>query len=298
VKARGFFQLVRIPTVFSALSNAFAGYWIGGGRAGIVPLLLGMLASGLYLMAGMALNDIADLKVDRAERPSRPLPSGAISLPIAWTLSLAMMVLGLLCQWRANPVSAVVGFALILAIFLYNFLLKKTFLGPAAMGLCRLLNLLGGIALNADGTSDLLFLPFNAEWALLSLWLYIALVTFLARDEVRGNTGRRVRVFFAGLAIWCGLWMGFALIHPSLISALLLAVLLFHLRMLHGALTNLWKEPTVPSSTGRTVGALLRNLPLTDVIGMLAAGVAWPWAMLGAAFMLPGPFLAKRFYST
>src|SRR3954467_15599367 len=120
---KSFFQLVRIPTVFSAFSNAYAGYWIGGGAASPKALFLGMAAAGLYLMAGMALNDIADYKVDKKERVDRPLPSGAISLPSAWLISIAMLALALACQWIANPVAAVIGVLLILAIFLYNFLL-------------------------------------------------------------------------------------------------------------------------------------------------------------------------------
>jgi 4-hydroxybenzoate polyprenyltransferase len=131
VKLRSFLQLVRIPTVFSSLGNAYAGFWIGGGSAGFSAALLGMLAAGLYLMAGMALNDIADFRIDKGERPDRPLPSGAVSRSAAWILSLGMMGLGLACQWLANPVSAVMGFFLVAAIFLYNFGLKKTFLGPA-----------------------------------------------------------------------------------------------------------------------------------------------------------------------
>ncbi len=298
MKFREFLRLVRIPTVFSAFSNAYAGFWIGGGHAGVTTLLLGMGAAGLYLMAGMALNDIADYKVDFLERPDRPLPSGAIRLSTAWLWCLGMLALAFALQWFANPVSAVTGVFLMLSIFLYNFWLKQTFLGPAAMGLCRLLNLLCGLALCADGLSDLLFLPRQANWALLSLWLYIAVVTFLARDEVGGNAPRRVRLFFWGLALWCGLWMGFAIREFSWTSILLLVVLLLHLFWLHRPLRNLWGDPSSPSATGRCVGALLRSLPLTDVTGMLAVGVAWPWALLGAVWMAGGFLLPKRFYST
>jgi hypothetical protein len=67
---------------------------------------------------------------------------------------------------------------------------------------------------------------------------------------------------------------------------------------LKDALGGLRRQPSSPPATGRTVGALLRTLPVTDTLGMLAAGVAAPWALLGLAFMLPGRFLARRFYST
>ncbi len=293
-----FFQLVRIPTVFSAFSNVYAGYWIGGGVASPKSLILGLIAGGLYLMAGMALNDIADYKVDKEERPDRPLPSGAISLSTAWMVTLGMFALALICQWFANPVAAVLGVCLVLAIFCYNFVFKGTFLGPLTMAKCRALNLLCGIALCADGLSDFFFLPFHTYWAILSLWAYIILVTYLARDEVKGNSSMRVRIFFVGIAVWAGLWIGFAAFHYSYLSYVLLAVLLFHLYMLSAPIRNLRANPAVPSATGRTIGALLRTLPMTDVIGMLGAGVFWPWALAGLAWMLPGRFLAKRFYST
>src|SRR5690606_6711809 len=98
-----YLRLVRVPAVFSSMSNAFAGWWIGGvamaaaGGNAATPaaLLLGLLAAALFLMAGMALNDIADLETDRAERPGRPLPSGAVPVPRAWWLVIGFFALGL-----------------------------------------------------------------------------------------------------------------------------------------------------------------------------------------------------------
>lgn len=298
IKLRTFFQLVRIPAVFSSLSNVYAGFWIGGGNASFSSLGLGMAAAGLFLMAGMALNDIADFKVDKLERPNRPLPSGAMSLSRAWILSLGMMVLGLLCQWRANPVSALVGVCLIAAVFLYNFLLKGTMLGSASMGLCRALNLLCGVSLSFSSPRQLLAMPWTAMLSVVSLFLYVAIVTYLARDEVKGNSFLRIRIFFGGLALWSMAWMGSAIYFHSLISVLLLAVLLLQLRFLHPALNALWRDKGSAPATGKTVGAMLRTMSCTDCIGMLAAGADPIMALLTLGFMLPGPFLARRFYST
>jgi hypothetical protein len=295
---RPYLQLVRIPTVFSSLSNAFAGYWIGGGYASGAALALGMIAAGLYVMGGMALNDIADLEADRAERPSRPLPSGAISRGNAWLLVLSLFGLALVLQWLANPASAVVGALLVAAIFLYNFGLKGTALGPLSMGLCRLLNLAAGIALNFVSVSAFGVLMASVYGALISLGFYVALVTFLARDEVQGNSVRRVRWFLIGLAAWFAAWAAWSMTRFSWVSLLGFAVLLLHAWLLKDALGGLRRQPSSPPATGRTVGALLRTLPVTDTLGMLAAGVAAPWALLGLAFMLPGRFLARRFYST
>jgi hypothetical protein len=93
-------------------------------------------------------------------------------------------------------------------------------------------------------------------------------------------------------------WIGFGLLNLSAVSLLLAGVLVFQFGLLQVPITALWKMPSSPQATGRMVGGLLRTLPCTDVLGMLAAGVAWPWAFAGLAFLLPGPFLMKRFYST
>jgi 4-hydroxybenzoate polyprenyltransferase len=309
---RHYLRLVRIPTVFSSFSNAFAGYWIGGGVAGWHSLALGLIAAGLFVMAGMALNDIADLEDDRTERPDRPLPSGAISMPTAWLLVAGMFTLALILQWLASPVSALVGLLLIGAIFLYNFVLKGTVLGPVSMGLCRLLNLAAGMALNFASFGAFRSQPAATYGALLSLGLYVALVTYLARDEVQGNSIRRVRYFLIGMAAWFAAWSAWSVTHFSWRSLLAFAVLIFHAWLLRDVVGGLRRSPTSPAATGKTVGALLRTLPVTDTLGMLAAGVVFwpfgldaagvrfgvPWALLGLAWMLPGRFLARRFYST
>jgi 4-hydroxybenzoate polyprenyltransferase len=295
---RPYLQLVRIPAVFSSLSNAYAGYWIGGGYAAWSSLFLALVAAGLYLMAGMALNDIADLKVDRAERPSRPLASGTVPLINAWILVIGFFAAGLICQWIANPVSAQVGALLIAAIFLYNFALKGTFLGPLSMGLCRMLNLAAAMALTFPSLKTFITIPASSYGALASLGLYVALVTFLARDEVRGNSGLRVRVFFAGLAAWFAGWAAYASTERSWISAGVVVVLVLHFWLLRDAIAGLRRMPDSPATTGKTVGGMLGTMPATDTLGMLAVGVAWPWALAGLLWMLPGRWLARRFYST
>ncbi|HLU69262.1 MAG TPA: UbiA family prenyltransferase [Fibrobacteria bacterium] len=307
---RPYLQLVRIPAVFSSLSNAFAGWFIGGALVTTLPaalggspapvsaLILGMLAAGLYLLAGMALNDIADLETDRAERPSRPLPSGAVSLSRAWVLVLGFFALGLVLQWLANPVAAQVGALLITAIFLYNFVLKGTFLGPVSMGLCRVLNLAGAIALSLPSLAAFARLPAAAYGVLASLGLYVLLVTWLARDEVQGNSVSRVKIFMVGFAAWFAGWAAYAVTTRSWVSVGVVVALIVHFWLLKNAIAGLRAMPTSPASTGRTVGGMLGTMPATDALAMLATGVAIPWALAGLLWMLPGRLLARRFYST
>ncbi len=276
------------------MSNAYAGWWIGGGRGLGWPLWAGIAAAALFIMAGMALNDVADKDVDARERPDRPIPSGAIPLGAAWALSLGMMALGLGLLAAAHPLSAVFGLALCAAIFAYNFLLKGGPLGPAAMGLCRALNLLTGMSLAWDALP--VSWPRGLLLALFSLWSYIALVTYLARDEVDGNSRRRAARFLGGLGIWFGGWAAAAILwfrgeHLLALAWLALAM------ALSNPLRDLARDPS-PKHTGKTVGSMLRYVPLVDVIAMFANQVPWEFAAAGALWILPAYLVAKKFYST
>lgn len=294
MKPRALLSLVRIPTVFSSMSNAYAGWWIGGGRDLSWPLWAGVLAAALFIMAGMALNDVADKDTDARERPDRPIPSGAIPLGAAWALSLGMMAVGLGLLAAVHPLSALCGLALCAAIFAYNFLLKGGPLGPAAMGLCRALNLLTGMSLAWTALPGAW--PRSVGLALISLWAYIALVTFLARDEVGGNSRRRASLFLGGLGIWFAGWAAAAIAwyraeHPLALAWLALAL------SLRNPLRDLANDPS-PRHTGRAVGMMLRCVPLVDVVAMFANHVPWPYAAAGALWILPAYAVGKWFYST
>ncbi len=307
-----YLALVRIPTLFSAMSNVFAGYFIGKtvivpmgsdtsliGFAAFGPALPpGLLASGALIMAGMALNDVADAKVDARERPERPIPSGAIAFPTALALSMVLMFGALVLLFLTNILSAQVGLGLVLAIVGYNFLFKGTFLGPASMGVCRALNLLLGMSLTWAHWPPAPEWDIRLTWPLLSLFGYILLITFLARDEVAGNTRFRTRTFLIGIGIGWVSWLLLATVFlpvPYLISALVvLGMFLFLLREPYMAL---WSLPS-PRNTGRSIGASLRYIPLVDVLAMLWAGVHLPIALSGLLWILPAYFIGRLYYST
>lgn len=298
---KAWLSLVRIPTVFSSMSNAYAGWFIAGGRDFGPTLWLGVAAAAFFIMAGMALNDVADKTVDAKERPDRPIPSGAIGLGAAWALSLAFMAIGLGLQWLANPLTAYVGAALCAAIFLYNFALKATWAGPAAMGLCRLLNLLAGMSLAWDHVPSWAALPSAVPGTLFSLWAYIALVTYLARDEVGGNSRRRARAFLSGITFWFmawsfAIWLGMGPGQSLMVLAMGVAWLL-HVGLLLGPFRALARDPS-PRNTGKTVGAMLRTVPLADVLAMLAAGAPLIAALPGVLWILPAWVVGRLFYST
>ena len=145
----------------------------------------------------MVLNDVFDVEIDRRERPERPIPSGRVSLDAARRLGWRLLVFGRgrrargRCFSPAISGSGVVAAILATAILLYDAWLKRTPLGPVAMGACRMLNvLLGMSAVDA---------PLHAEHWLVAgaIGVYVAGITLFARKESerssRAATGRSPR---------------------------------------------------------------------------------------------------------
>jgi hypothetical protein len=191
-------QLVRLPNVFTAMADVAMGFLfvrtISGPTGAAVLGLLVAASSALYA-AGMVLNDVFDLPIDARQRPERPLPSGRIAPAAARALGWALLALGLALAWAAasllgNNRPGLVACLLAAMIVLYDGLLKRTPLGPPAMGACRMLNVLLGMSVvSAAGV-----VPFGpAEWlAAGGIGVYVAGVTWFARSEAGPSDSRQL----------------------------------------------------------------------------------------------------------
>ena len=77
------------------------------------PLLLAATMAGMcsFYMAGMVLNGIVDRRIDAKERPDRPIASGRIRLPWAWTAFILLMTAGFFMRpsFGAAPVPIAVA---------------------------------------------------------------------------------------------------------------------------------------------------------------------------------------------
>jgi 4-hydroxybenzoate polyprenyltransferase len=184
-----FARLMRLPNVFTALADIGLGFFFTHAITGfeiplelLAPLGCLLAASANMYTAGMILNDVYDVDIDRVERPQRPLPSGAISVSLAHGLGLAMLLFGCGLGWVAAMLSGqlragAIATCLAVLVFLYDFILKRTFVGPVAMGGCRMLNVLLGMSISAEafGPSHLLVAG--------GLGVYILGVTWFAKKE-------------------------------------------------------------------------------------------------------------------
>jgi 4-hydroxybenzoate polyprenyltransferase len=185
-----YFQLCRLPAVFSAIADICCGfalthrqspilepYWIFG--------LLVLASCGLYL-AGMVLNDVFDRDIDAQERPTRPIPSGRVPLASAIRLAVALLLIGNVAALCAGITSGFVAILLTGCILGYDGGLKNTLIGPVVMGSCRFLNILLG-ASAVGGLSEVFAAPQLP--VALGMGIYIVGVTIFSRQEAETSIG-------------------------------------------------------------------------------------------------------------
>lgn len=184
---RDWLRLVRLPNLATAVADVLAGFLVcAQGAAALAwppgACWLAILASVAFYAAGMILNDVYDLALDRSERPERPLPGGAIALRTAAAAGTALLTLAAAAACAVSVVTqspwpALVGAALTVAVWGYDRHAKRTAFGPAVMGACRGLNWLLGMAA-AGGPQA------AHEWLIpVGMAVYVAGITLYARDE-------------------------------------------------------------------------------------------------------------------
>jgi 4-hydroxybenzoate polyprenyltransferase len=203
---RAWLRLVRLPNLATAAADSLAGYLVVAGPTALdwpsAACWLAVVASLAFYAAGMVLNDVCDVAIDRDERPERPLPSGAIAVPRAALAGNLLMATGGLAACGAavmanTPWPAGVGALLSAAIWLYDRHAKHTPTGPAVMGACRGLNWLLGMTAAAGPAAA-------QQWAIpLGMAIYVAGITLVARDEA--GLSRRTTVAGGAIAMALGL---------------------------------------------------------------------------------------------
>ena len=163
-----YLQLVRAPNLFTAVTNVFTGCAAASAAAPApTAVVLLALSSACLYAGGIALNDWCDLDVDRAERPTRPLPSGRITPRRALILAIMLITAGLAFAAAVGAMAALTASAIALLAATYNLGIKSVRIaGPLNMGACRFGNvLLGACAAPAASMRALPFAAFMMAWA-------------------------------------------------------------------------------------------------------------------------------------
>ncbi len=288
-KARAVFQLLRIPNVFTAMADVLAGYLIVALHVFSVKPLLGVLAATACIYSlGCVLNDLMDRETDRMERPSRPIPSQAVTIAEAVVITFILAALGFLSAWAAGFHALVTACLLIVLVVVYDVFSKQdAFWGPLGMAGCRALNLVLGMSPHPAGIGIYGVLP------LLTLG-YVFGLTVLSRLE----TGRKEKGYAALLAIGWGLFgtgvivlLGTKLVKP--IALVYLAVLLG----VAGPFVVTALKSLRPQAVQRAVKWLVLGIAAVDAF--YVSGVhGFSYGLPVMACLLPSVYLARKFYVT
>jgi len=288
-------RLLRLPTVFTALSNVLCGYFIAHSpqltelphHSGLWLLLAA--SSGLYL-GGMVLNDFFDALLDAKERPERPIPSGRISRKAAGISGFCLLVGGIVAAAVVSLQSLCTALMIAACVLSYNARFKTTVSGPCFMAACRLLNLLLGastLAVSAPNAAPV----FTAASG---LFVFILGVTWFSRSEA-GSVNRRGLA--AGLAlVLLGLLVdgylvyryaaGLAMLRGSGMGLLLLGL---NLSMRAAAAISTER----PQLIQQTVGLMLLSLIFRDAMLVFAVTGNAQLALTVIGLLIPASLLRR-----
>ncbi|HUH46166.1 MAG TPA: UbiA-like protein EboC [Arenibacter sp.] len=293
---KGYLRLTRPPNLPTAAADVLAGIAISGFFS--VPFLqqnwdfssmtgvIWLVGSTIFLYAsGVMLNDVFDYRLDKEERPERPIPSGLIPLRSAALLGGLLMVFGVVFAFVTGPVSGYIAVALALCIVLYDTIGKHhSFFGPLNMGLCRGLNLLLGMSiLGNPGPWGIAFIPI----------IYIAAITLISRGEVHGNN--KDHIVWAG-ALYALVLLGIVSIpvyFGTNIWVCLPFILLFAILVLR-PLKKAYRENS-PHNIKMAVKAGVISIIVLDAA--LAVGFSYWWVGVAILLLLPLSIFLSRLFA-
>jgi len=268
-RLRAHLALARVSNSPTVVTNVLAGAALGTGTTGDARTALIAVAMVLFYTAGMYLNDLMDIRIDRRERPERPLPSGLVTPGEALAVTVLLFGAGSALLWAAHPAAFVSGLILIGLIVLYDAWHKTNPLSPVFMAFTRMLVYVTAfVAFTTAFTTPLV------TWTLL-LGAYIVGLTYIAKTE---NKPSLARYWPAALVLAPA---AYAAATPSLGAwALALAFIAWSA---HG-MTFVYD--TRRRSVGRAVASLIAGVSLLDAL-VLASQGAWTLVPVAlAAFAL------------
>lgn len=140
-RAGSHLALARLSNAPTVVSNVLAGVALAGV---VVPVSVGgtvllAVAIVLFYTAGMYLNDLFDLDIDRRERPERPLPSGRLSKNEALGVTVFLFSVGTFCLALLGTAPLVSGLVLVVLIVVYDAWHKTNPLSPVLMASTRMM---------------------------------------------------------------------------------------------------------------------------------------------------------------
>ena len=288
-----YFILVRIPNVLTTISNILLGYIFFTSIHHLdyfdVFILISISAS-LYI-GGMVSNDYFDIKIDKKERPLRPLPSNKISKKNALIIIVISLLYSLTISVILGWHTFLITLIMVTLIFSYNRFLKNTIFGPINMGVIRSLNVvLGGsqtIFLIEGSIFDIrFFIP------LLSEFLYVSAITILSKNEIKDYFLSLWNIFPFLIIYFLIFSIGIFIILGTFNYDSLIPLIIFSCIIIYSHLMLFKKNITILKSVSQliTVIVVLDSIFITDILGVYHS------IILVLILITPIFFLSKKVY--
>lgn len=282
-------RVSNLPTIWT---NVLAGWVLAGGTPGWPLLAVIIVAMSLLYVAGMFLNDAFDWRIDAAVRPTRPIPSGAVTPGTVYAAGFLLLAagLGLLAatgivatdrmgvpagtapigsalNWRP----ALDAVALGAAILYYDVRHKRDPLSPFWMGLCRSLVYVGaGLVAVVQ--------PHTRLYAAAAVALcYLVGLTYIAKQETLTRVSNLWPLLFLAAPV------AYAAASAGTHDDRWLALMLFLAWGIH-ALHFLWRRR--PGDIPRSVVSLIAGISLLDALFLTLCGQSRLAPLALAAFVL------------
>ncbi|MEH3062537.1 MAG: UbiA family prenyltransferase [Methylobacterium radiotolerans] len=188
-------RVSNLPTVWT---NVLAGNALAGGDPLSAATATAVAAMSLLYVGGMYLNDAFDHGIDAHERPTRPIPAGAMAAGSVFAAGFGMLVVGVAALATRGVAPGLWGLALAGAIVAYDAYHKGNPWGPSMMGLCRALVYLGSASATV-GTSGTVLIGACA------LGAHVVGLTYAARQESLDRVGSMWPLALLALPLALGL---------------------------------------------------------------------------------------------
>ena len=246
-------RLARVSNTPTVVTDVVAGAMLADAGASAATIAVVALAVALFYTAGMIANDLFDLRVDRLQRPERPLPSGLVSVRAAIVATVVLFAIGEGLLLAVDLTAGLIGLGLIATIVLYDAWHKGNVLSPLLMGACRgMVYIVAALAVSGTVSSAV------AGAAVLLLVFVVGLTQVAKAEGSSVASWWPIAAVLAPIAYWS------THVGSAAVLVLLVAFAAF-------ASYALWLG-VVRRSIGPSVGRLIATIALLDAIAVAAAG--------------------------
>ena len=292
-----YLRLVRIANVFTTVSNIILGYFffttINNLDYFIIVKLISI--SAMLYTGGMVLNDYFDIKIDKKERPWRPLPSNKITKKNALVIILFSFSYSLIFSFIMESNTFIITLIMITLIILYNKFLKNTIYGPINMGVIRSLNIVLGASQSIFLLEDSLLI-FDVQFLIpvFSEFFYVYAITILSKNETK-EFSFNLYNFFPFVIIYLIIFFILFFILFNIFNYFsLIPLLIFFSIISYSQITLLKKIITIQKSISNLIMmiVILDSVFITDIVGIYYG------LTLSLLLIIPILFLSRKIYMT